>query len=74
MGTKEQAADSTARFLEELGQRLSEQDGVDAELANIIRTCLLKVAPAQDVVMLTKAAIVKLAGERAVLRKEQADV
>ncbi|OAF16554.1 hypothetical protein AYJ54_05200 [Bradyrhizobium centrolobii] len=72
MGSNEQSPDSTAVFIEELGLHLSKQDGVDPELANIISTHLLQVAPAQDVVSLTKAAIVKLAAQRAASPKDNA--
>lgn len=74
MGTKEQESEPTAEFLEELGKHLSQQDGVDPELANIVRAHLLRVEPAQDVVVQAKAAIVRLAGERAAPPKaEEAD-
>lgn len=71
MGITEQGSESAAGFLEELGKHLSEQDGVDPELANIVRAHLLKVAPAQDVVAQAKGAILKLATERAAPPKRE---
>lgn len=42
--------DSPAGFLTSLGEQLSEKDGVDVDLAEILRTHLLKVSPTQDAV------------------------
>lgn len=61
----EESDESPAAFLATLGKHLSEKDGVDVDLADILRTHLLKVSPTQDAVAEAKAAIVKLAGERA---------
>lgn len=52
-------------FLKTLGERLNAKAGVDADLAAILTTHLLKAAPAQNAVVQAKDAIVKLATERA---------
>jgi hypothetical protein len=61
----EESDESPAAFLTALGKHLSEKDGVDVDLVDILRTHLLKVSPTQDAVAQAKAAIIKLAGERA---------
>ncbi|MBB1634932.1 hypothetical protein [Cupriavidus sp. UME77] len=58
-------AQSTEAFLTKLGDDLSARDGVDANLAKILKEHLLTVAPANEAVAKAMAAIVKLAGERA---------
>jgi hypothetical protein len=57
--------ESPAEFLEKLAIALREKDGVDAGLADILEKHLLTVTPAVDAVTQAKAAILKLAGERA---------
>lgn len=52
-------------FLDALGDDLKGKEGVDADLANILKTYILKVAPAQNAVAQAKDAILKLAIERA---------
>ena len=52
-------------FLKALGDSLKAKEGVDAELAGILTTHILKAAPAQNAVAQAKDAIVKLAAERA---------
>ena len=52
-------------FLADLGNSLSAKEGVDVCLTDILKTHLLKTDPAEDAVARAKAAIVKLAGERA---------
>jgi hypothetical protein len=71
MNGEAESVDSPAGFLTSLGKQLSEKDGVDVDLAEILRTHLLKVSPTQDAVALAKAAIIKLAGERANPPKEE---
>jgi hypothetical protein len=56
-----------AEFLANLAQQLSEQEGVDVGLAGIVGVHLLQGSPSPDAVAQAKAAIVKLAGERASL-------
>ncbi len=48
-----------------LGESLKQREGVDTGLAEILRTYILKAAPAQNAVAQAKDAILKLAGERA---------
>jgi len=71
MNSEAESVDSPAGFLTSLGKQLSEKDGVDVHLAEILRTHLLKVSPTQDAVTQAKAAIIKLAGERANPPKEE---
>jgi hypothetical protein len=59
------AVDSPDDFLKALGENLQEKEGVDAGMAEILKTHILKVGPAQNAVALAKDAILKLAGERA---------
>ena len=64
----EQEADGTetpGEFLVNLGQALRERDDVDAGLAEIISTHLLTAKPTPDAVSQAKAAILKLARDRA---------
>jgi hypothetical protein len=58
-------ADSPEAFLTTLGESLKQREGVDAGLAEILKTYILKAAPAQNPVAQAKDAILKLAGERA---------
>lgn len=60
-----EAADTPDAFLKGLGESLKGKDGVDADLATILKTHLLKGAPAQNAVTQAKDAILKLASERA---------
>ncbi len=62
---KAEPADSPDVFLKALGESLKEKEGVDAGMAEILKTHILKVAPAQNAVAQAKDAILKLAGERA---------
>ncbi|WP_157089887.1 hypothetical protein [Bosea sp. WAO] len=59
-------------FLKALGQSLKAKEGIDTDLTGILTTHILKAAPAQNAVAQAKDAIVKLAAERANLRKMQA--
>lgn len=52
-------------FFTALVDQLKRKEGVDVGLADILRTHILKAAPAQNAVAQAKDAIVKLAGERA---------
>lgn len=58
-------ADTPDAFLKALGESLKGKEGVDAGLADILKTHILKAAPAQNAVAQAKEAILKLAGERA---------
>jgi hypothetical protein len=57
--------DTPDAFLKVLGESLKEKEGVDAGMAEILKTHILKVAPAQNAVAQARDAILKLAGERA---------
>jgi hypothetical protein len=65
MDSEQESDKPPAAFLAGLGKRLSEKDGVDVDLADILRTHLLKVSPAQNAVAQAKDAIFKLAEGRA---------
>lgn len=52
-------------FLKSLGENLKAKDGVDADLAGILTTHILKIAPEQNAVAQAKDAIVRLASDRA---------
>lgn len=60
-----EAADTPDAFLKALAESLKGKEGVDAGVADILKTHILKAAPAQNAVALAKDAILKLAGERA---------
>lgn len=60
-----EAADTPDAFLKVLAESLKSKEGVDAGVADILKTHILKAAPAQNAVALAKDAILKLAGERA---------
>ena len=60
-----ETAESPEAFLTTLGESLKQREGVDAGLADILKTHILKAAPAQNAVAQAKDAILKLAGERA---------
>jgi hypothetical protein len=57
-------ADTPDAFLKALGESMKGKEGVDVGLADILKTHILKVAPAQNAVAQAKDAILKLAGER----------
>ncbi|WP_029587483.1 hypothetical protein [Bradyrhizobium sp. URHD0069] len=57
--------DSPGEFLAGLSRHLCGKEGVDIELADILRVHLLQGCPAADAVEQAKAAIVKLAVDRA---------
>ncbi|MCK1606511.1 hypothetical protein IVB02_35240 [Bradyrhizobium sp. 166] len=44
---------------------MTQREGVDAGLADILKTHILKAQPAQNAVAQAKDAVLKLAGERA---------
>lgn len=52
-------------YLQALGESLKAKEGVDADLASILTTHILKAGPAPNAVAQAKEAIVKLAVERA---------
>lgn len=62
----------SAAFLVELGKASEAKDGVDVGLAAILRTHFFKSDPAKEAVALAKAAILKLASERANTAQEDA--
>lgn len=65
MEDKAKTADSPDVFLIALGESLEGKEGVDVGMAGILRTHILKAAPAQNAVTQAKDAILKLASERA---------
>jgi hypothetical protein len=58
-------AETLEEFFNALENHLKGKDGGDVQLADILKTHILKAAPAQNAVAQAKDAIVKLAGERA---------
>jgi len=52
-------------FLEALSKRMKEEEGVDADLAEILKKYILKALPAHDAVAQAKNEILQLASERA---------
>ncbi|UPK31501.1 hypothetical protein [Bradyrhizobium sp. 195] len=60
-----ETAESPEAFLTTLGESLKQREGVDAGLADILKTHILKAVPAQNAVAQAKDAVLKLAGERA---------
>ena len=71
MEDKAKTADTPDVFLTALGESLEGKEGVDVGMAGILRTHILKVAPAQKAVTQAKDAILKLASERANLPKPE---
>ena len=65
MEGEEIEADTPEAFVAALGDSLSNSDRVDADLAGILKTHLLKIDPEDNAVAAAKDAIDKLAGERA---------
>lgn len=65
MADEAESVDAPEAFLEVLGESLKAKEGVDIGLADILKTHILKAAPAQNAVTRAKDAILKLASERA---------
>lgn len=59
-------------FLANLAGTLRNKEGIDVDLADIVHKHILTTSPAKDAVALAKAAIVKLADERAAPPKAEA--
>ncbi|TSD86004.1 hypothetical protein FFK22_024605 [Mycobacterium sp. KBS0706] len=60
-----ESADTPDAFLKTLGENLKAKEGADVGMADILKTHILKAAPAQNAVTVAKDAILKLASERA---------
>ncbi len=65
MDSEAKPVETPEAFLNALGNSLKEKEGVDVGLADILKTHILKVAPAQNAVAGAKDAVLKLASERA---------
>jgi hypothetical protein len=65
MGGENESDGSPAEFLADLAKQLSAKEGVDGALADILGVHLLQESPSPDAIAQAKAAIVKLAGDRA---------
>lgn len=65
MESEVEPIESPEAFLARLGEGLTQREGVDAGLADILKTHILKAQPAQNAVAQAKDAVLKLAGERA---------
>jgi hypothetical protein len=70
MGNEPREQETPETFLSSLGGNLREQEGVDFDLADILRKHILMVFPVADAVSQAKAAILKLAEERAIPSEE----
>jgi hypothetical protein len=73
MADEAETVDAPEAFLKVLGEGLEAKEGVDIGLANILKTHILKTAPAQSAVAQAKDAILKLAAERANPPKPEAE-
>ena len=67
------AEETPAAFLVELGEVLMANEAMDAELATIISQHILTATPAEDSVAQAMKAIIALAEERATPSKENAN-
>lgn len=65
MADEAEAGDSPAEFLAHLSSGLLVQEGVDKELAEILKAHILAVSPAPNCITKAKAAILALAKKRA---------
>ena len=65
MDDEAQPLDTPDALLDAIGANLISKEGVDADLAAILATHLIKAAPAANAVAQAKEAIVALATERA---------
>jgi hypothetical protein len=70
--TEVKPIETPAAILDALGDNLGGKEGVDVDLANILKTHILKAAPTQNAVYQAKDAILKLAGKRANSTKPEA--
>jgi hypothetical protein len=64
-------ADTPEAFLKALGESLKGTEGVDHGLVEILKTHILKAAPAQNAVIQAKDAILNLASARAKAPKQE---
>lgn len=69
MNGEEKPLETPDDFLQALGKSLKANGDVDTDLAAILSTHILEVAPAPNAVAQARDAIVKLASERANLSK-----
>ena len=67
------SSESLEEFLVRLGKSLTDQDGADASLAQILSMHILKTHPTNDAVVEAKTAILRLANERAKSSQAGAD-
>ncbi len=65
MDSAAKSAETPEAFLKSLADSLKEKEGVDTDLADILRIHILKAAPAQTAVAEAREAILKLASKRA---------
>ena len=69
----DEAEDTHAAFFEEIGAALSAREGIDNDLVEILKLHLLRTKPDEDCVENAKAAILELAANRAVSKRQEAD-
>lgn len=65
MNNESEQPDTPEVFLANLGESLQKKEGIDADLTEILRKHILTASPAKDAVTVAKAAIIKLADNRA---------
>lgn len=65
MNNESELPDTPEVFLVNLGNSLQKKEGVDTDLTEILRKYILTASPANDAVSGAKAAIIKLADNRA---------
>jgi hypothetical protein len=70
--TEVKPIETPTAILDALGDDLGAKEGVDIDLANILKSHILKAAPAHNAVFQAKDAIPKLAGKRADSTKSEA--
>lgn len=73
MQIDDDAAETPAAFLAELGKALKASEGMDSDLAAIVSQHILTAVPAADCVEQAMMAIAALAATRATPTKENAD-
>lgn len=72
MNNESELPDTPEVFLVNLGESLQKKEGVDSNLIEILRKHILTVSPTHDAVSGAKAAIIKLANNRANPKDDEA--
>lgn len=72
MNNESELPDTPEVFLVNLGESLQKKEDVDTDLTEILRKHILTASPGKDAVTVAKAAIIKLADNRATLKDAEA--